>query len=142
MSSENVETVREFITSLWIPEKKQSALALLSSELLAREAASLPYGGEYKGVVGFEKLLENVAAVADLEILRKTFRDADDVVIGDMDVRLTARTNGRSLETRVVELYEVADGMISRAATYSIRTPRPSSICVFLSAVLIDDDGC
>lgn len=130
MPSENVETVREFITSLWIPEKKQSALALLSSDFVAREAASLPYGGEYKGVVGFEKLLENVATVADLEILRKTFRDADDVVLGDMDVRLTARKDGRSLETRVLELYEVSDGMISSCDIFYKDTKAVVDLCV------------
>ncbi|GAA1828358.1 hypothetical protein GCM10009836_02630 [Pseudonocardia ailaonensis] len=88
-----------------------------------RQAASLPWAGEWKGADGFAAMMARIAECATLTVTgnRSTALGADGVLV-EVDATFTARTSGRSLDTRVLELYRVRDGLVDGADAFYLDT--------------------
>ncbi len=88
--------------------------ACLHPDVVMYQASSLPYGGIWRGPGGIEKFM---AAMSDawqsLEFLEQRFVVGDDAIVVLNRGRLTARATGRTLETSVMQLITVRDGLIS-----------------------------
>jgi uncharacterized protein len=84
-------------------------LAALHPEVVVREPAYLPYGGEYHGPDGFLELQAKAGEILDVSSLEIT----DAIGEGDRVVlRMTARFNGAPGEVTLTEHWLVRDGKI------------------------------
>jgi ketosteroid isomerase-like protein len=87
--------------------------ACLDPEVVMVQAPSLPYGGVWRGPRGIEEFM---AAMSDawqaLEFLDQRFVVGDGAVVVLNRGRLTARATGRVLETSVMQLITIQDGLI------------------------------
>lgn len=95
----------------------------LDPEVVMYQAASLPYGGEWRGPAGIEAFMAAMSqAWASLEFLEHRFVvDGDSVVAYNRGI-LRARATGRSLETAVMQIMTVRDGLITEFRPFYLDT--------------------
>jgi ketosteroid isomerase-like protein len=95
------------------------AAALIHRDVVVSEPASLPYGGVHRGRNAFvEDVLGGIMKRASLEIAEATVRDAGDVVVVQMVLKLTAHATGRTATVPIIELYTVRDGLVTNIDVY------------------------
>jgi len=95
------------------------ACALLHPEAVIREAAGLPYSGEYVGPDGFAALAGAMGGAYEFKLLDTEYMPVDDErIVMRMVARFTSRTSGNSVEFPVVEIYTVRDGLIRDVDVY------------------------
>ena len=96
----------------------EGVLAQLHPDVVVHEAASLPYGGTWTGHEGFADLITKIMSLAELKILDHTGYETADRLIAHMTLGLRCHATGDVLTTDVVEIYRVADGLISDIDVY------------------------
>ncbi len=113
MSTEQVELVRGLYDSL----KRGDLPAILASiapDMVATEVESLPYGGEYHGVAGFQQLLERMFATWErLDVtIEQIVADGDDVVVF---AALVGKLRGveQEIAMPLAEHWRVRDGRVA-----------------------------
>ncbi|WUN35630.1 nuclear transport factor 2 family protein [Kitasatospora sp. NBC_00315] len=86
----------------------------LDPEVVMYQAPGLPYGGTWRGPSGIEEFMAAMSvAWQSLEFLEQRFVvDGDSVVVLNRG-RLRARASGRVLDTSVMQLITVKDGLIT-----------------------------
>ena len=112
MAGKNAATLRTFVDFLSGGDADR-AFKLLHPDVVVHEADALPYSGTYHGVEGFGQMMEQLFGTFDLQINKYEVLDAGDSVIARMEITLTARSSGRSIDMPIVELYRFTDGLIS-----------------------------
>jgi ketosteroid isomerase-like protein len=89
------------------------ALGLVSDDVTVSEPEGLPHGGEYRGKKAFVEVLRALAANYRLDVADVRVINGGSVIVAMADVQWTSVSTGRSLDTRLCELYTVADGLIT-----------------------------
>jgi ketosteroid isomerase-like protein len=117
-TSQNVKVVEKFFDDLRDPARHARAFDVVAPDFVAHEARSLPFGGDHHGPEGFRLLLRDIGALLKLDVRGVTICDAGDLVMVDVDAVLTCRRNGRVLDTRIVELYRVENGLMRRGDVF------------------------
>ncbi len=87
--------------------------ALLHSDFVITESEALPYGGVYRGVAGWRDLLAKIGKTwTRLKPTVTVFVGESSPFAIMMDITLTSVATGKTLSTKVFELYSVQDGKI------------------------------
>ncbi|MCO5985247.1 nuclear transport factor 2 family protein [Actinoallomurus spadix] len=88
--------------------------ARLHPDVVMHQAPTLPYGGVWRGHDGLERFMAAMSRTwRSLEFLeRRQWTDGDTVIVSNHG-RLTARATGRSIETTVLQVFTVRDGLIA-----------------------------
>lgn len=94
------------------------ALSVMHDEVRLTEPAGLPTGGEYVGKDAFASFLEKTHSVYRATIHAQKLSDAGDVTLVEFDATFTSRETGASVDTRIVELHTVVDGLITHIDVY------------------------
>lgn len=79
------------------------------------EPERLPYAGRYRGPEGFAQLAGKVAELFEFEIHNVGAHAIGDRVVGILDATFVSHTTGKRLDTKVIEIYQFTDGLISFA---------------------------
>ncbi|WP_410597321.1 nuclear transport factor 2 family protein [Amycolatopsis sp. lyj-23] len=88
--------------------------ACLDPKVVMYQAPGLPYGGTWHGPGGIEDFMAAMStAWQSLEFLEQRFLVDEDAVAVWNRGRLQARATGRVLETRVMQMVTVKDGLIT-----------------------------
>lgn len=88
-------------------------------EFVFREAESLPYGGDYRGIEGFKDLRRRMAEVwSDLDANIFDYTASNDRVAVHVLAAFTSRKNGRTLKTQVTEIWTFQEGRIFETAPF------------------------
>lgn len=115
MSKENLEVVRKLFESV---ERRDLAgvLAAYDGNIVIREAASLPYGGEYRGIKGAQKhsygyvqAWENFQADGEQKMDAEFFEAGDYVIV---KWRQRAKSEDQKLDLPATSIYRLRDGKI------------------------------
>nr|BFD87128.1 nuclear transport factor 2 family protein [Streptomyces sp. Xyl84] len=86
----------------------------LDPEVVMYQAPGLPYGGTWRGPRGIEEFMAAMSeAWQSLEFLEQRFVVDGDAVVVLNRGRLQARATGRILDTSVMQLITVKDGLIT-----------------------------
>ena len=109
---DDVATLKAFV------DGGTEALRMVDEEAVWREAASLPWGGEWRGPDGFARLTREIDAVAELTVRDHAIVEAGDVVELRLDAVFTSRRSGRPLPMEIVEHYRVREGRIYGADAF------------------------
>ena len=99
-----------------------AALAVLSDELVVCEPEGLLYGGRYVGKQAFLGMFEIVSKHYTVDITRVDLVPAGDDTLAKVEVTYTSVATGRKLPTRALELYSVADGVITGIDVFPLDT--------------------
>ncbi|MCQ0007336.1 nuclear transport factor 2 family protein [Actinomadura madurae] len=83
-------------------------------DVVVREPESLPYGGEWRGREGVERLMRRLREVFDEADFsdRRTFECGDTVFMA-MRSRIRSRATGRTMMNSVLHRIELRDGLIA-----------------------------
>jgi len=130
MAQENVEVVKRFeemmIPSLGAKDSSRArggfheVLELLDPEIVLTVASSLPHGGEWLGHDGFLKMCETFRGAwnhidgGHLDY----FDGGDDRVIIVVDPTFQSKATGKTIHHRMVEIFSVQNGKITRLVPY------------------------
>jgi ketosteroid isomerase-like protein len=89
-----------------------------NSDSVARQAPSLPYGGEHHGHDEFIAMVMAIGATFELQTHSHAIYEACDLVALRLDLTFTSRATGRSARVPAVELYSFRDNLISGVEIY------------------------
>lgn len=113
MSAENAARLQEFF-DLVSAGDMANAVKYMHPECVTSEAAGLPYAGDYIGGQGFIALFAAIAKDFDMTVNSSTIVDTDgEAVLAKMSATLQAKKTGRTLDTRIMELYNFDDGLLT-----------------------------
>ena len=115
------DTIRQFYRFIE-SGRFDEAIGMLAEDVVIREPADLPYGGEYHGIDGIRELMGRIGAVAELGSDRVEVLDASNPIVVRLVSRITSRRTGEAVVVDVVELYRVRDGRIAEMDIY-YKTP-------------------
>lgn len=113
-TSRNLQTLMGFVEYV-LGGKVEAALEFIHPDVVAHEAESLPYGGEYRGKDAFLELLTKIGETVEIEVTPLGMHDAGDTIVAVFLAKFTSRASGNSIEMPVSEVYGFTDGLISSA---------------------------
>jgi ketosteroid isomerase-like protein len=111
-TSRNLQTIMGFVENV-LGGDVGAALEFIHPDVVAYQAESLPYGGEYRGKEAFLGMMTKIGETAEFEITSLSMHDAGDTIISVYLTKFTSRTSGNSIEMPICEVYGFADGLIS-----------------------------
>ena len=101
---------------------------LVHSEFELREPDALAYGGIYKGIEGFKKCWELIAAAGlkteHLDTLRCFFTEDPDSIVVELETRGLVVSTGEAFSSKVMEQFDFKDGLISAIVLHWFNIPR------------------
>jgi nucleoside-diphosphate-sugar epimerase/ketosteroid isomerase-like protein len=112
-----VATLEEFVTQMGGGDLT-GALRMVDEEAVWREAATLPWGGEWRGPDGFARLTREIDTLVELSVRGYDIVEAGEAVEMRLDAVFTSRTSGRRLPMEVVEHYTVREGKVHGANAF------------------------
>ena len=119
MTTAQVAVVKSFYDGL-IRKDIAALESLLDAEsLVVKEAASLPYGGEYRGLQGFRSLLAKVMeSWATVSFTDFSYATGDDLVVAMFLMHATARATRQNTSFRVIEIWRFKAGKVAAIEPY------------------------
>jgi ketosteroid isomerase-like protein len=93
--------------------------ACVHADFSIRESSALPFGGSYKGVEGFRKLVRTV--FTHFQRLRAEpghYMEGDDYVAAIVSLSGTGKKTGKEFDTTVAELFRFKDGKVIEILPY------------------------
>lgn len=111
-ASRNLHTLMGFVENI-LGGEVEAAMEFIHPDVVAHEAESLPYGGEYRGKDAFRDLMTKVFGTVDIEVTILGMHEADDTIVAVFLAKFTSRASGNSIEMPVSEVYGFTDGLLS-----------------------------
>ncbi|GAY07247.1 nuclear transport factor 2 family protein [Pseudonocardia sp. N23] len=111
MSDADKQVVKEFVDA-FIRGDLDDALSRLADDAIVDEADGMDFSGRFTGPAGFAKLIEKMSAGVEARIDSNELIDGGHVIVSRLEMTFTSTGSGRSLPTRVTEIYTVRDGRI------------------------------
>jgi hypothetical protein len=112
MSEDNKAVVQAFVDAFKRGDLP-AALDLLADNGIVDEAGGMQHSGVFTGGgKGFAQLVEIMTRNMDARIDSNELLDAGDVVVSKLVLTFTSKRTGRSIQTKVTELYTVRNGKI------------------------------
>lgn len=98
----------------------RAVAAVIHPDILVVSAASLPYGGEWRGIPQFQRFLEAFSAAwEELEVQGPKFvAFGDDGVIVLLTMKARARTTGKTLRTQLCQVNRFRDGLLAEVRPF------------------------
>ena len=107
-----------------------SLAPFFSPDVVLHQAASLPYGGTWRGHEGLERFfIAMSAAWESFELQEQAFLAVDDPLVVHTCVRARARATGRELEFPIVQTITVVGGRITEIRPFYWDTAAVAEAC-------------
>lgn len=123
-----IETVKRW-EAAQIEGRWDDVAALMTEDVIIREAASLPYGGVHRGRAAVIEVIRTVFATIEVLELDFSWSAAGPMVVNRISGRARMRATGRELPIDGVELVSVRDGLVCEIDVYY------RDVCQFLAAL-------
>jgi ketosteroid isomerase-like protein len=113
MSSENVKVISGIYDGFILHKSLDTLFASLHPEVVVNEAASLPFGGTFKGIAGVQDLFGQMFATwDDLEIGVEKLFDGGDQVVALLRLTARAKATGTPVDMQLTELWTLREGKV------------------------------
>lgn len=93
-------------------------LACVAEDVVISRPALLAWGGVQRGRDYFAHVIGRMISCADFQITGSDIFEGDVDVVGTLAYTLTARNTGEKLKIKIVEIFRVEDGLITRMDVY------------------------
>jgi uncharacterized protein len=117
MSQADVDVTEQFLKAFAAGDI-EGVFALLHPEVVIHEGAGLPYAGEYVGAAGLQELVGKIMTPIEMTLDSYQVSDGGDCAISRLEMTFTSRTTGKVVKMPGVEIYNTADGKVSRIDVY------------------------
>ena len=117
MSQADVDVTEQFLKAFAAGDI-ETVFALLHPEVVIHEGAGLPYAGEYVGPAGLQDLVGKIMTRFEMTLDSYQVSDGGDCAVARLMMSFTNRTSGRTVEMPGVEIYNTADGKVSKIDVY------------------------
>lgn len=117
VGTKNLDTLAGFVSN-FLGGDPTAALEFVHPDIVVQEPESLPYGGEWRGKDGFHELMTKIGSTVSVEATPLGMHDAGDTIVAIYQAKFTSRSNGKSVEMPVSEVYGFTDGLISSANVF------------------------
>jgi ketosteroid isomerase-like protein len=107
-----VDVLDQFVAA-FMRGDMDTLLTFVHPDCVFSEPASLPYGGEWVGPEGLRKLTESMLTGRRLEPVEYGRDVCGDRIVYHVLMRFTSTISGRSVDMKVIEIYTIADGLIT-----------------------------
>lgn len=124
MSIENVALKDRFVAAVFAGDQ-ETLRSVAHPDFELWQNRLLPYGGTYKGAEGFLAFLEKFSATFEIEQLEntRTFTSDSGGVVSEFAFKGKLLSNGRPFDTKLIEVWDFADGKVLKIVTYWFETP-------------------
>ena len=113
MTSDVLAEIRDFYDAIATGDVARAQAKLDAGKIVITEAESLPFGGEYRGIDGFHKLMRNLGgAWKRVRFDNFVFATGENRVVSEFVMTATVRATGAELKFPVIEVFELGDGKI------------------------------
>lgn len=117
-----IELVKKFYEHLATGDR-QGAYSLLSDDFFLKQAASLPYGGEYIGVNGLNDFFKYFSAFwKEFKTLNTDYYFSDNKVFAVSKIRGVVSKTEKIIETEMIQVYEVEHQKLTSAQPFYFDT--------------------
>jgi uncharacterized protein len=123
---EDLQALKERFVGAIMAGDWETAGQLADPDFELREPASLPYGGIYKGIEGFQKCLaaiQKAHKTTGLDIMDSYFPADSDRMITEMEWRGVPNATGQEASSRVLEHYAFRDGKVLSITLFWFNIP-------------------
>jgi ketosteroid isomerase-like protein len=117
MSQADVDIVEQFLKA-FAGGDIETVFALLHPECVVNEGAGLPYAGEYVGPAGLQELVGKIMTPMEMVVDSYAVSDGGDCAVARLQMSFTSRATGKTVKMPGVELYNTADGKVSKIDVY------------------------
>lgn len=90
-----------------------AAMSIFHPDVVAHEAAALPFGGDHRGRPAYLAMLGELHGAYKLDVRDKQIIDGGDRVVLRLDLALTAAGTGRTTTQVCLEVLTFADGFVT-----------------------------
>lgn len=112
MSAQNVSTVEAMFAAVGRGEM-DTAMSFFHPKVKVSQTTATPYAGEYDGHNGFLEMLGLLGDAYEFEPGTLELYDGGDIVTLRMTVHFTSKATGQTADSRMIEVYEFVDDLIS-----------------------------
>lgn len=113
MSSENVKVVSDIYDGFIIHQSLDNLFNSMHPDVVVHEAASLPFGGTFKGIAGVQDLFGQMFATwDDLRIVVEKLFDGGDQVVSLLRLTARAKATGTPVDMQLAELWTLREGKV------------------------------
>jgi ketosteroid isomerase-like protein len=117
-----IELVKRFYEYL-VNGNRQGAYSLLSDDFVLKQAASLPYGGEYIGVNGLNEFFKKFSSFwKEFKTLHTDYYFGDNKVFAISKIRGTVFTTEKIIETEMIQVYVIKNQKLISAQPFYFDT--------------------
>jgi ketosteroid isomerase-like protein len=96
----------------------ETALGTIHPRCVVHEPDAVPYAGEWRGRDGFGRLAAAMADLFEVSFRQRAIIHEGDVAVMRANVTFTSRATGRAVDTSVVEVCRVEEGLVVEADVY------------------------
>jgi ketosteroid isomerase-like protein len=113
MSSENVKVVSDIYDGFIVHKSLDNLFGSLHPDVVITEAASLPFGGTYRGIAGVQDLFGQMFATwDDLAIAVEQLFDGGEQVVAILHLTARAKATGTPVDMQLAELWTLREGKV------------------------------
>jgi ketosteroid isomerase-like protein len=113
VSQADVDVTEQFLKAFAAGDI-ETVFAMLDPEVVVHEGAGLPYAGEYVGPAGLQDLVGKIMTPFEMTLDSYQVSDGGDCAVARLQMTFTNRTSGRVVRMPGVEIYNTADGKVSK----------------------------
>jgi ketosteroid isomerase-like protein len=117
VSQADVDVVEQFLKAFAAGDI-EGLFALVHPDIVVHEGAGLPYAGEYTGPAGLQQLIGTIMTPMEMTLDSFSVSDGGDCAVARIHMTFTSRASGKVVKMPGVELYNTADGKVSRIDVY------------------------
>ena len=117
MTSQNAALLQQMMAD-YAAGKLGAMYAVINHDAVFVESPELPFGGEYIGAKGFQRLMENMLSQYEMYATDGEVWDAGERVILKVNAHFTSKKTGAKGSTAVAEIYRFANGKITGADVF------------------------
>lgn len=130
MSSQNVQLVSDIYDGFILHGSVDKLFASMDPDVTITEAASLPFGGSYRGITGAQQLFGRMFETwEDMKIVKEKLFDGGDHVVAQLKLTGRSRATGKPVDMSILELWTIRDGKVVSLVPYYFDAGEVGRIC-------------
>ena len=113
MSQADVDVTQQFLKAFQAGDV-ETVFGMIHPDCVFDEGHGLPYEGKVVGPAGLQDLVGKIMGLCERAVDSFDVSDGGDCAVARLGLTFTSRASGKTLTIPSIELYETADGKVSK----------------------------